>query len=105
MRHAVLFFTFVFGIVAIGAGANAAAVRVASVDYVDNATITLESTSNKVDAIDANATDAQYPSALAVSNALDARVDVRETADQTMAGTYTVTGSLIVPTQPLPSAE
>lgn len=105
MRHAVLSFIAVLGVAVIGSGANAAAVRVASVDYVDNATITLESVSNKVDTINADATDTQYPSARAVSNALDARVDVRETADQTMAGTYTVTGSLIVPTQPLPSAE
>ena len=104
MRHTVLFLTIVLVIAAIDTGANAAAVRVASVDYVDNATITLESTLNKVDTINADATDTQYPSARAVSDALDARVDVRENANQTMAVTYTVTGSLLVPTQPLPSA-
>lgn len=63
MRHTVLFLTIVLVIAAIDTGANAAAVRVASVDYVDNATITLESTLNKVDTINADATDTQYPSA------------------------------------------
>lgn len=33
------------------------------------------------------------------------KVDVSESANQTMAGTYTVSGTLIVPTPPLPSAE
>lgn len=31
-------------------------------------------------------------------------VDVSASANQAMAGTYTVSGTLIVPTQPLPSA-
>lgn len=48
MRHTVLFLTIVLVIAAIDTGANAAAVRVASVDYVDNATITLESTLNRL---------------------------------------------------------
>lgn len=32
-------------------------------------------------------------------------VDTAQSANQTMAGTYTVSGTLIVPTPPLPSAE
>lgn len=32
------------------------------------------------------------------------KVDTSSTANQTMAGTYTVSGTLIVPTPPLPSA-
>ncbi|MFQ6703120.1 MAG: hypothetical protein ACLRFO_02875 [Alphaproteobacteria bacterium] len=33
------------------------------------------------------------------------KVDVSSTANQTMAGTYTVSGTLVVPTPALPSAE
>ncbi len=33
------------------------------------------------------------------------KVDISATANQTMAGTYTVSGTLVVPTPPLPSAE
>ena len=33
------------------------------------------------------------------------KVDVSETANQTMAGTYTVSGTFVVPTPALPSAE
>lgn len=32
------------------------------------------------------------------------KVDVSASANQTLAGTYTVSGTLIVPTPPLPSA-
>ena len=35
----------------------------------------------------------------------ESKVDTSSTAQQTMAGTYTVSGTLIVPTPPLPSAE
>ncbi|MDW2958612.1 MAG: hypothetical protein R8M37_02285 [Alphaproteobacteria bacterium] len=40
-----------------------------------------------------------------VENTMNSRVDTSETANQTMAGNYTVSGTLIVPTPPLPSAE
>lgn len=39
-----------------------------------------------------------------VANATASKVDTAATANQTMAGTYTVSGTLIVPTQPLPTA-
>jgi hypothetical protein len=37
-----------------------------------------------------------------VDTAVSTRVDTSESANQTMAGSYTVSGELIVPTQPLP---
>ena len=39
-----------------------------------------------------------------VANVTASKVDTAATANQTMAGTYTVSGTLIVPTQPLPTA-
>ena len=38
-----------------------------------------------------------------VEQKTESKVDTTETANQTMAGTYTVSGTLIVPTPPLPS--
>lgn len=40
-----------------------------------------------------------------VSSVTETKVDVSSTANQDMAGAYTVSGSLIVPTQPLPSPQ
>ncbi len=40
-----------------------------------------------------------------VNNAIDTKVDTSASANQTMAGTYTVSGVLIVPTPPLPTAQ
>ena len=40
-----------------------------------------------------------------VETKVETKVDTAQTANQTMAGTYTVSGTLIVPTPPLPSAE
>ena len=40
-----------------------------------------------------------------VDNAGATKVDTASTANQTMAGSYTVSGTLVVPTPPLPSAE
>ena len=40
-----------------------------------------------------------------VDTAVSTRVDTSEKANQTMAGSYTVSGELIVPTQPLPEPE
>ena len=40
-----------------------------------------------------------------VDSATSTKVDTAQTANQTMAGTYTVSGTLVVPTPPLPSAE
>ena len=37
-----------------------------------------------------------------VDTAVSTRVDTSANASQTMAGSYTVSGELIVPTQPLP---
>ncbi|MFQ6702688.1 MAG: hypothetical protein ACLRFO_00590 [Alphaproteobacteria bacterium] len=40
-----------------------------------------------------------------VKNATSTHVDTAQSANQTMAGTYTVSGTLVVPTPALPSAE
>ena len=40
-----------------------------------------------------------------VNSATNTKVDTVSTANQTMAGSYTVSGTLVVPTPPLPSAE
>lgn len=40
-----------------------------------------------------------------VSYATETKVDMSANANQTMAGTYTVSGTLIVPTQPIPTAQ
>lgn len=40
-----------------------------------------------------------------VEHKTESAVDTSATANQTMAGTYTVSGTLIVPTPPLPSAQ
>lgn len=40
-----------------------------------------------------------------VNTANAGKVDISASANQTMAGTYTVSGTLDVPTPPLPSAE
>ncbi len=40
-----------------------------------------------------------------VANANATKVDTSASAQQTMAGSYTVSGTLVVPTPPLPSAE
>lgn len=40
-----------------------------------------------------------------VEGAIQTRVALSETANQTMAGTYNVSGTLTVPTPPLPAVE
>ena len=40
-----------------------------------------------------------------VDNATKSKLDTSATSTQEMAGTYTVSGTLVVPTPPLPSAE
>ncbi len=70
--------------------------------YVDRITKSLESTVNKVTAITVTATDVQYPSALAVKTALDAKVST--TGDETVGGVKTFSASPIVPSPTLPSA-
>lgn len=40
-----------------------------------------------------------------VDTATVTKVDVSSNANQTMAGNYTVSGTMVVPTPPLPSAE
>ena len=40
-----------------------------------------------------------------VRSVTETRVDTAATANQTMAGTYTVAGTLVVPTPPLPTAK
>lgn len=48
----------------------------------------------------ANVASVQY-----VNSVIDTKVDASANAQQTMAGDYTITGTLKVPTQPLPSAQ
>lgn len=60
-----------------------------------------EDVDNKVQNFE-NADATKYPSALAVKTALDTKVDVSDGTTQTLAGTYTVTGTLSVPTPALP---
>lgn len=40
-----------------------------------------------------------------VNSQTNTKVDMSPNANQTMAGNYTVSGTLVVPTPPLPSAE
>ena len=62
-----------------------------------------EDIANKITSLDdADAENVKYPSAMAVKTAIDTKVDTGETADQALQGDYEVTGTLKVPTQPLP---
>lgn len=45
---------------------------------------------------------AELPSVSYVQEAVETKVDTSATANQTMAGTYNVTGVMTVPTPPLP---
>lgn len=87
---------------------------IAGVNYVKTITNALKTTltasidakedaSNKTTTISSSSTDTQYPSAHAVYSAVSNRVDTSSSAVQTMAGKYTVSGSLIVPDQLLPT--
>ena len=87
---------------------------IAAISYVQRITDTLKTTmttsidakedvSNKITTVSSSSTDTQYPSALAVYSAVSNRVDTSASAVQNMAGTYTVSGTLIVPDQPLPT--
>lgn len=87
---------------------------IAAISYVERITDALKTTltttintkedaSNKTTTISSSSTDTQYPSAHAVYSAVSNRVDTSSSAVQTMAGKYTVSGSLIVPDQPLPT--
>ena len=48
---------------------------------------------------------ADIPSTAYVNGAVSTRVDTSESANQTMAGTYNVSGTMTVPTPPLPVVE
>ncbi len=48
---------------------------------------------------------AEIASTSYVASASASKVDTSVSANQTMAGSYTVSGTLVVPTPPLPSAE
>ena len=85
---------------------------VASVDYVTQHVTQLhhdiatkEDISNRVSELSPSSTDAQYPTALATYSAVSRRVDTDATANQNMAGTYTVSGVMYVPDQELPQWE
>lgn len=122
MKHRVLFLLAVFMIWGVVGDVNAAVAEpgastsggLAAVSYVKTITNALKTTltasidtkenaSNKTTTISSSSTDTQYPSAHAVYSAVSNRVDTASSAVQTMAGKYTVSGSLIVPDQPLPT--
>lgn len=125
MKHRVLFLLAVFMIWGVVGNVNAAVsepggststttVGLAAVSYVNTITNALKNTltasidakenaSNKTTTISSSSTDTQYPSAHAVYSAVSNRVDTASSAVQTMAGEYTVSGSLFVPDQPLPT--
>lgn len=125
MKHRVLFLLAVFiiwGVVGnvnaavpeAGGGTSTTTVGLAAVSYVNTITNALKTTltasidakenaSNKTTTISSSSTDTQYPSAHAVYSAVSNRVDTASSAVQTMAGKYTVSGSLFVPDQPLPT--
>ncbi len=97
-----------------GGSTSTTTVGLAAVSYVNTITNALKTTltasidakenaSNKTTIISSSSTDAQYPSAHAVYSAVSNRVDTASSAVQTMAGRYTVSGSLFVPDQPLPT--
>ncbi len=48
---------------------------------------------------------AEIPTTNYVNGAVATRVDTSATANQTMAGTYNVSGTMTVPTPPLPAVE
>lgn len=66
---------------------------------------TKEDKSNKTATIDASSTADQYPTALAVYNLSETHVKTGADATQTLAGAYTVTGSMTVPDQTMPTAD
>lgn len=126
MKHRVLFLLAVFMIWGVVGNVNAAPYQspaaftlpttggLAAVSYVNTITNALKNTltasidakenaSNKTTTISSSSTDTQYPSAHAVYSAVSNRVDTASSAVQTMAGRYTVSGSLFVPDQPLPT--
>lgn len=125
MKHCLLFLLAVFVIWGVVGNVNAAVSEpggststttggLAAVSYVKTITNALKTTltasidtkenaSNKTTTISSSSTDTQYPSAHAVYSAVSNRVDTASSAVQTMAGKYTVSGSLIVPDQPLPT--
>ena len=84
---------------------------VASADYVTQHVtqlrhdISTKEVSNRVSELSQSSTDTQYPTALATYSAVSRRVDTDATANQTMAGTYTVSGVMYVPDQELPQWE
>lgn len=86
-------------------GNNSAYANIASKEYVAKISDVKESLSNKTDTLDEASTTIQYPSAKSVYDNLAYRVDVRDSANQTLAGKYTVSGEFIVPDQPLPTVQ
>jgi hypothetical protein len=83
---------------------------VAATTYVDTAIATKEDTANKITSVSgggtgltAAATDAQYPSARAIADALDAKVG--KSGDETIGGVKTFSQIPVFPTAPLPSQQ
>lgn len=60
--------------------------NIASKEYVAKLSDVKESLSNKTDMLDETSTTTQYPSAKSVYDNLTYRVDVRDSANQTLAG-------------------
>lgn len=78
---------------------------VASQSYVDGAIENVEKTTQRVTVINSSSDNNHYPTALAVYNLSETHVKTGADATQTLAGAYTVTGSMTVPDQTMPTAD
>lgn len=78
---------------------------VASQSYVDGIIENVEKTTQRVTVINSSSDNNHYPTALAVYNLSETHVKTGADATQTLAGTYTVAGSMTVPDQTMPTAD
>lgn len=100
-----IFTVSVCAIMAVANAHGADAVYVASQNYVDDAVENMEKTTNRVTTINSSSDDNHYPTALAVYNLSETHVKTGADATQTLASAYTVTGSMTVPDQTMPTAD
>ena len=99
---------FTVSVLAIMVAANAHGadpVYVASQSYVDGAIENMEKTTQRVTVINSSSDNNHYPTALAVYNLSETHVKTGADATQTLASAYTVTGSMTVPDQTMPTAD
>lgn len=76
--------------------------NIASKEYVAKLSDVKESLSNKTDMLDETSTTTQYPSAKSVYDNLTYRVDVRDSANQTLAGNTRCLANLLSQTNHCP---